>query len=123
MARHIQSLESMGLDFSPLSGTPQLSALVDKRALQAKLAELQERCPGVDLSPHSANVNLRWLAGLPLQLQRLDNNYNDTIQKWRMRERDINALKFYYEMVLRLEKIAKVCTSLTCSVFIYFRSD
>ena len=104
MARPVQPLSSLALNLSSVEGSPQLSALTDKKALQAKIEEIQQRCLGIDLSPASATRALRWLSGLPLQLQTLEENYADTKRKWAMRENDIKSLMPYYRAVLKLYK-------------------
>ena len=94
----------IAFDLSSVEAPPQLSALVDNKTIEAKLAEIQQHCPNIDLSPRAAGINLRWLSSLPLQVQTLEENHADTKRKWAMRASDIKALMPYYRAVLKLYK-------------------
>ncbi len=109
MARPTADLD---LDLSLVGAPPQLSALVEKGSLEAKLEEIQRHCAGIDLSPRAAGIAMRWLSALPLQIQTLEENHADTKRKWEIRARDIKALVPYYRAVLKLYKEYKVSTPL-----------
>ena len=94
----------IAFDLSSVEAPPQLSTLVDNKTIEAKLAEIQQHCPNIDLSPRAAGINLRWLSSLPLQVQTLEENHADTKRKWAMRASDIKALMPYYRAVLKLYK-------------------
>lgn len=103
-----RSTAVLNIDLSSVESPPQLSALVEKRSIDAKIAEIQQHCPGIDLSPRAAGISLRWLSALPLQLQTLEENYVDTKRKWEMRANDIKALVPYYRAVMKLYKESRV---------------